>query len=204
MSATLENRDYYLLIDKSGSMATADVNGRERWDAAKEGTLALTSKIVKYDPDGITVYPFAGNFRTYENVATTETVNKIFHENEPNGSTALDKPLAAALDSYFALKAKGEAKANGAMILVVTDGIPDDRKAVERVIIEATKKMDRDEELAISFIQIGKDGAATQFLKHLDDELQSAGAKFDIVDTVTQDEAEGMTFVELLEKALND
>ncbi|HEY9702526.1 MAG TPA: hypothetical protein V6C58_08775, partial [Allocoleopsis sp.] len=99
---------------------------------------------------------------------------------------------------------QGTAKPNGETILVVTDGEPDDRKAVMRVIIEASRQMERDEELAISFIQVGKDAAATQFLKALDDQLQSAGAQFDIVDTITMEDMEGLTLKEVLLNAIND
>jgi hypothetical protein len=73
-----------------------------------------------------------------------------------------------------------------------------------KVIIDASRLMDRDEELAISFIQVGSDATATRFLKALDDDLQSAGAKFDIVDTVTLDDMEGMTLTEVLLNAIAD
>jgi hypothetical protein len=73
-----------------------------------------------------------------------------------------------------------------------------------RVIIEASQKMDRDEELAISFIQVGNDAQATRFLKILDDELQSAGAKFDLVDTITIDDMEDLSLKEVLLNAITD
>jgi hypothetical protein len=73
-----------------------------------------------------------------------------------------------------------------------------------RVIIEASRRMDRDEELAISFIQVGSDQTASRFLKALDDDLQGAGAKFDICDTVTLDDMEGMTLQEVLLNAIHD
>jgi hypothetical protein len=38
----------------------------------------------------------------------------------------------------------------------------------------------------------------------LDDRLESAGAKFDIVDTVTIDDMEGMTLTEVLLNAITD
>jgi 5,10-methylene-tetrahydrofolate dehydrogenase/methenyl tetrahydrofolate cyclohydrolase len=87
---------------------------------------------------------------------------------------------------------------------VITDGEPDDRKAVIQVIIEASQKMDRDEELAISFIQVGADPTATQYLKLLDDDLQKVGAKFDIVDTVTIDDMADMSLLEVLLNAIVD
>lgn len=200
----LENRDYTLIIDKSGSMATPDQKGgRTRWVAAQESTFALASKCEQLDPDGITVYLFSGKFKRYENV-TSSKVSQIFRENDPSGTTDLAGVLQHATDNYFQRKAAGQTKPNGETILVVTDGEPDDRKAVMRVIIEASRHMDIDEELAISFIQVGTDAQATRFLKVLDDELQGAGAKFDICDTITMDDMEEMSLSEVLLNAIND
>ncbi|AUT00975.1 hypothetical protein CLI64_11505 [Nostoc sp. CENA543] len=200
----LDNRDYTLIIDKSGSMATPDQKGgRNRWVTAQESTLALASKCEQFDPDGITVYVFSGRFKRYENV-TAARVAQIFMENDPAGTTDLAGVLKHATDDYFQRKASGQTKANGETILVVTDGEPDDRKAVMKVIIEASRRMDRDEELAISFIQVGQDPQASRFLKILDDELQSAGAKFDICDTITMEDMEDMSLSEVLLNAITD
>jgi uncharacterized protein with von Willebrand factor type A (vWA) domain len=199
-----QDRDYTLIIDKSGSMSTADQpGGKTRWDAAQESTLALARKCEQFDPDGITVYLFSGRFRRYDNV-TSDKVVQIYQENEPMGRTDLASVLQDALDSYLQRKVAGQTKPNGETIIVITDGEPDDRKAVMRQIIEASRKLDRDEELAISLIQVGRDKMATEFLKALDDQLESAGAKFDIVDTITIDEMEGMTLTEVLLNAITD
>lgn len=200
----VEDRDYTLIIDKSGSMSTPDQpGGRSRWDIAQESTLALARKCEQFDPDGITVYLFSGRFKRYENV-TANKVGQIFMENDPMGTTDLASVLKDATDNYFQRKASGATKPNGETILVITDGEPDDRKAVMRVIIEASRHMERDEELGISLIQVGSDVTATRFLKALDDELQGAGAQFDIVDTVTLDDMENMTLAEVLLNAIND
>lgn len=200
----LENRDYTLIIDKSGSMATTDQKGgKSRWVASQESTFALASKCEQFDPDGITVYLFSGRFKRYDNV-TASKVTQIFRENDPSGSTDLAGVLKSATDSYFERKAARQTKPNGETILVITDGEPDDRKAVMKVIIEASRRMDRDEELAISFIQVGSDQQATKFLKVLDDELQGAGAKFDICDTITIDDMEDLSLSEVLLNAITD
>lgn len=200
----LENRDYTLIIDKSGSMATKDQQGgKSRWVVMQESALALASKCEEFDPDGLTVYLFSGRFKRYDNV-TSSRVSQIFQENEPSGRTDLAGVLVDALNSYFQRKAARQTKANGETILVVTDGEPDDRKAVMKTIIEASRRLDRDEELAISFVQVGTDAMATQFLKALDDDLQGAGAKFDIVDTITMDDMEDMTLTEVLLNAIID
>lgn len=200
----LENRDYTLIIDKSGSMSVKDQpGGKSRWEIMQESTVALASKCEELDPDGITVYLFSGRFKRYDNVTSTR-VSQIFTENEPGGRTDLAGVLQDATNNYFQRKAAKQTKLNGETILVVTDGEPDDRKTVMKVIIEASRRLDKDEELAISFIQIGNDAGATRFLKILDDDLQSAGAKFDIVDTVTMDDMEDMTLREVLLNAIVD
>jgi uncharacterized protein with von Willebrand factor type A (vWA) domain len=199
----LVQRDYTLIIDKSGSMYTADqVGGKSRWAAIQESTIALAHKCESLDPDGITVYVFSGRFKRFDQV-TAAKVDQIFQENEPSGSTNLAGVLQDAVNQYLEKKAKGEATA-GETIVVVTDGEPDDRRAVFEVIIKASQRLDKDEELAISFIQIGKDAQATRFLKALDDDLQGVGAKFDIVDVVTIDDMEDMTLTEVLMNAIAD
>jgi uncharacterized protein with von Willebrand factor type A (vWA) domain len=200
----LDKRDYTLIIDKSGSMSTKDQpGGKSRWAIMQESTFALASKCEEFDPDGIAVYTFSGRFKRYENV-TANKVQQIFTENEPSGRTDLAAVLEDALNSYFGRKAAGKTQPSGETIVVVTDGEPDDRKAVMRVIIEASRRMAKDEELAISFIQVGNDPDAKRFLKALDDDLQGAGAKFDIVDTLTVDDMENLTMTEVLLNAIVD
>jgi Mg-chelatase subunit ChlD len=200
----MSDRDYTLIIDKSGSMSTPDqMGGRSRWEIAQESTLALARKAEQFDPDGITVYVFSGRFKRYDDV-TSAKVAQIFLENDPSGTTNLASVLQDALNNYFQRKAAGKTKPNGETILVITDGEPDDRKAVFEVIIHATRQMERDEELAISIIQVGSDAQATKFLKALDDQLQSVGAKFDICDTVTLDDLEEMSLVDVLTNAITD
>src|SRR4028118_2350787 len=199
----MQDRDYTLIIDKSGSMSSPEANGKSRWDTAQESTLALARKCEQFDPDGITVYLFSGRFRRYDNV-TASKVGQIFQENDPMGTTDLASVLKDAIDQYFRRKAAGQTKPNGETILVITDGEPDDRKAVMRTIIEASRQMERDEELAISLIQVGSEPTAAQFLKALDDQLQGAGAQFDICDTITIDDMADMTLAEVLLNAIND
>lgn len=200
----MQDRDYTLIIDKSGSMSTpAQPGGRSRWDAAQESTLAIARKCEQFDADGITVYLFSSRHKRYDNV-TSSKVEQIFQENDPAGTTNLAGVLKDATDRYFQRKAAGQTKPNGETILVVTDGEPDDRKAVMKVIIEASRQMEQDEELAISMIQVGSDATANRFLKALDDELQGAGAKFDICDTVTMDDMADISLSEVLLNAIGD
>jgi uncharacterized protein with von Willebrand factor type A (vWA) domain len=188
----LANRDYTIIIDKSGSMATKDQPGaRSRWATAREGTEAFARKCEELDPDGLTLYVFASKFRRYEQV-TADRVGTVFTENEPMGGTDLAGVLDHAFDQHFATATRPET------IVVVTDGAPDDEKAVMRSILRAAKRVARQDQLAVSFVQVGTDAGARRFLKILDDELVRAGAPHDIVSTVTMEEAEGMGLTEVL------
>jgi uncharacterized protein with von Willebrand factor type A (vWA) domain len=198
----LEARDYTLIIDKSGSMSMPDrCSGKSRWQAIQESTFALAHKCEQFDPDGITVYTFSGRFKRYDNV-TANKVSQIFQENKPSGRTDLAGVLRDALQSYFHRKGLGKAKASGETILVVTDGEPNDRNAVIRAIVEASRQIESARELAITFIQVGRDPEATRFLKLLDDELQSTGAYFDIVETIPIDDMPDLTLTEVLIDAI--
>lgn len=200
----VKQRDYTLIIDKSGSMYQSErLGGKSRWDVAQESTLALAKECEQHDPDGITVYVFSGRFRRYDNV-TSDKVSQVFAENQPMGKTDLASVLQHALGNYFERKSLGQAKPNGETIVVITDGEPNDRKAVMRVLIEASRKIDRDEELGISLIQIGRERNVTRFLKALDDQLEYAGAQFDIVDTITMEDMGNMSLTEVLLNAVID
>lgn len=199
----LDKRDYTLIIDKSGSMSNIDKGAtKSRWELVKESTLALASKCDQLDSDGITVYLFSGEFKRFDNVSAVK-VEQIFQENKPIGGTNLTAVLKDAINNFFQRKRIGRVK-SGETILVITDGEPDDRPSVFEVIIEATRRMNKDAELAISFIQVGTDAIASNFLKVLDDKLQTIGANFDIVDTITIDDMEDISLSEVLLSAIND
>ncbi|WP_330204884.1 VWA domain-containing protein [Cyanobacterium sp. DS4] len=203
IESIVTNRDYTLIIDKSGSLNSDDGTGKTRWEIAQESTIALAQKCDELDSDGITVYLFSGRFRRYDNV-NSDKIREIYAQNEPMGSSDLKSVLQDALDNYFQRKAEGKAKENGETILVITDGIPDEPKEIIRLIINASQKIDRDEELGISFIQIGQDAKAKEYFKALDDLLQEAGAKFDIVDTITMDDLDNMSLTDVLLNAVID
>jgi len=200
----LENRDYTLIIDRSGSMSTADqIGGKSRWVALQESTLALARKCEEFDQDGLTIYLFSHYFKRYRKV-TSSKIDQIFQENEPHGTSNMGSVLQDAINNYFERKAAGQAKPNGETIIVVTDGHPDDWMSVTEVIVNAAGQMEWEGELGISFIQVGFDPKATKFLNALDDQLIGVGAKFDIVDTITMEDMENMTLTEVLLNAIAD
>lgn len=204
MNERLMNKDYTVTLDKSGSMSRDVSPGYTRWQQGQEYIGAIAKVATKYDPDGIKVIVFSGRSKVYDNV-TEAKVSEVFASESPMGGTNLTGALEVAFESYLQRKAAGETN-NGEVNIVLTDGEPNDRLGVMKAISNFTKQLDDDKEYGISFIQVGNDQAATEFLKALDDELESAGAKFDIVDTKTCDEIDelGLSVEDIINAALDD
>jgi Mg-chelatase subunit ChlD len=193
----LSEYDFIVAIDASASMGTEDMPGnRSRWQFMQETAQAFCRDMQKLDSDGIDIVVFSGaSIDTYEG-ATSEKVAEIFRTRSPRGGT----PLAEALQAALKLAGKSDKKD---FIIVFTDGEPDDKDAAAKVIRDASNKLTADDQLTILFVQVGRDAQATAYLRNLDDNLK--GAKFDIVDVRTVDEAEKFaSTAELIVAAIND
>jgi len=200
---SLKNRDFSLLIDKSGSMQTKDTTCGSRWNAAKEFTQSVAAKMQELNPEGFRLTLFNSSHKTYSK-ATPTTVDQAWAENEPIGGTDLAAALESELHDYFQDREQGKAKPNGKIITVVTDGRPDNEEAVARVIKNATLKVHNEEEVGILFLQIGNDQHAADFLERLDSGLEKEGAKYDIVNFKTTEQMSNTTLSEAFLDALND
>ncbi|WP_233231319.1 VWA domain-containing protein [Silvanigrella aquatica] len=196
-------RNYVVVIDRSGSMSdsVSSSNFMSRWNYAKESVLALARKCTELDPDGIDVYTFNRTFQKFSNT-THEKVAEIFKNVSPNGGTDFVPVLTDVIQNHF------EHSDRPTSVIVITDGEPTDgvqgQRNLANLLVNTTKKMESDNEFGISFIQIGDDKSARDFLKKLDDELVSVGAKFDICDTKTCDEMENMSLDQVLLDIIND
>lgn len=196
--AQAKEYDHIIVIDQSGSMSTPStkMQSRSRWQEAQEFTENYARFVEKLDDDGLTVVLFNSKAKVYDGVKA-DKVTEIFTTNQPGGSTNLAEALQKAIDKKFSNSKK-------AIVLVLTDGIPDSEDAVKKAIIDASNKLEKDEDLGFMIVQIGDDAGAAKFLTTLDDHLQSAGAKYDIVDCKTREEAEQYSVEQLLWLALND
>ena len=195
--SVLSEYDFIVAIDASGSMGENDMpGGKTRWEYMQETALSFVRDLEKFDADGIDVITFGGANIEVVTGVTSAKVKDVFASRSPRGST----PLAEALTA--ALKAAGKSDKKD-FIIVFTDGVPDDKAAAARVIVDAANRQETDDSLTILFVQVGNDGAATAYLSSLDNDLK--GAKFDIVDAKTMAEAERFaTTADLVIAAIND
>ncbi len=192
----LTEYDFIVVVDASGSMSMDDVKGRTRWAAVQETAEQFTRDLAKLDSDGVGLVIFNGQaIQSFDGV-DAKKLTEVFASTSPRSST----PLAEALTEALKLAGKSDKKD---FILVFTDGVPDDKAAAAKVIIDAANRQETDDALTILFVQVGHDAAATAYLRELDDNLK--GAKFDIVDAKTVAEAEAFaTTADLVLAAIDD
>lgn len=197
--AKLTEYDTILLVDRSGSMAGPAKGFSNRWKQAQEITIGIASLAAQVDEDGITVIQFGGTFTPGRDVADgikdSAQVADLFASNSPGGSTPTTEALQAAFAKKFASGKK-------AIVICVTDGEPNDAAGVARAIVEASSKLADASEIRILFLQVGDDAGAARYLDGLDNSL--TGAKFDIVNAITFQNADGLTPEALFERALSD
>lgn len=198
MEAKLSEYDFVVVIDKSGSMEepTKAGSGVSRWASVQESAMTFIRDVGKIDSDGLGVVLFSGTGIVKKDGVTADDIGTLFRDNSPRGGTPLAEALTAALD----LAGKSPKKD---LIVVFTDGVPDDKAAAATVIRNAANKQETDDALTFLFIQVGDNAEATAYLKSLDDDLK--GAKFDIVDTRTVAEVDKFaSTAELVIAAISD
>lgn len=217
-SHDLSKYDFKILIDKSGSMSADDCKdstGKRitRWQQAHNISKAIAEICNKFDDDGIDIILFDNQVIVYNGVPDTK-VDEIFRKNSPSGSTDTDKAIKAALPEYFPSTggifknlfgtSKQVIRVKPIILLIFTDGAPNNQQAVVDAIINVTKQISSRNDVSMSFLQLGDDHSARVFLKKLDDDLIKVGAKFDIVDTKNYNEMLLLSAEDIILQALTD
>ena len=228
----LSKYDTEVHVDISGSMSANDTPSRlSRLDDARKTVEVLVRECEKIDTDGVTVGFFNTGTQVFENTKF-DKVSAAFANQHPGGSTDTAKAVGERINAYFERRfgkpavagtkggwfSSGTAgspavppnpNAKPVILVVITDGVPDNQDALERVIVDATKRLTREglgrEALGISFIQVGNDKNAKNFLETLNNGLTAKGATMDIVNCITMDEVRSLGNTQaILEKALDD
>merc|ERR1719449_430191 len=106
-----------------------------------------------------------------------------------NMGEAMDEVLAEAFDG------EKDMTKRPVSILVLTAGRPDDADELDASLLKAVTRIGDTCEacpLSVTFVQIGNDPKAEEYLKHLDGHIQrdsaATGETFDLVDTIKDEE----------------
>lgn len=198
--AALSAREIFILVDRSGSMNAPDDNptgayksGWNRWQSANVASQSISELALALDTDNVVDIMFwSGDMRgKLEKIEGTMKypgeIDNFFKKHPPQrGST----PLADALDDVYKNRLKSLLQRSEPFtVIILTDGQPNNPNAVKsffkKVVRENNLEQPGRETLAaFSFVRMGDDAGAIQFLNDLDDNLiNQTGINVDIVDT---------------------
>jgi Mg-chelatase subunit ChlD len=182
----LRKYDIELIIDCSGSFKDVDgTDGLTKFEWCHRQVRDLAQRMSAYSKT-MTITTFNQNFQVMPH-CDPSTVEHIYAETEPNGSTDLVDPLMDRLQANL----QSHDSAHPFLLAIITDGLPNvprDPKVVDNAIAEFTHRLKSGDEVVITFLQIGDTFDGKDFCQNLDDNLVSEGAKYDIVDTKTFDQ----------------
>lgn len=197
--SVLSSRDIIVLVDRSGSMQEKDCPPQRyglqfltrwgqplepisRWDWCENEMMRFSNLTSGFLRQGMKVVMFASDQTSYSNVRLHQ-IAQIFHRNYPSGSTNAAPALKAQLDWYFQNRVNARQNTRPVAIAIITDGLPNNTRALKKAIVDATRSMQRPDEIAITFLQVGNDRNGIKLAHELDDDLVRQGAMFDIVDS---------------------
>lgn len=182
-------------FDNSASMQTRHGNAT-RISAAKELAGPVISKACELDPDGPDVYKFGQGAVYIGNISAEQAVSRLQTLQANEFSTDLGAFLTQAFSKAKTMIQQGD----NVCILAFTDGGASDGILVQNQIISMTQWMTERTQCGLGIIYFGNEAEA--YLKSLDDDLTSKGAKFDIVKTMSIEEAMALDVETLLNKVM--
>lgn len=177
----------------AGSSKPALSENATRWEKAVVAASGIASQVSRVDPDGIDIVCFGGDdgAQWYRNVKSTKGIEEMVNDKRPRGRCYMGKALDECIKDAF----DKDMTKRPVAILVLTAGKPSDAEELDNTLKETVNRLADSCEtcpLSITFVQIGTDEDATDYLKHLDNHIQAEcaanGETFDLVDTVKDEE----------------
>lgn len=193
----LNKGDQFIIgLDISGSMQISDCpGGLSRYQYTLETCKMFVAEANKWDPDGVSFYPFGATVHAYRDQQPAD-IDKMIEKLKFEGATMTHLAIREAYKEHK------EKKNEQTFFMLFTDGEPSDHDAVKQAIIDITKDVKDEKEFRIAFLTVGqRTPALEQYLIDLDDNLKSNGAKYDIVDVKR---VEDVDFMAAVNGALND
>lgn len=171
-------------------------NPPTRWEKAIFAMNGIVAQVSQIDPDGVDVVCFPGTgdeggegYDIYRNVKDTKGLEALVTSTDPKG----DCKMGAAMDAVLKEAFERGFDDRPCSILVLTAGRPSDHETLSTSLEEAAKKVNKDADLTVTFVQVGDDEWAENYLKQLDTELTTTSAEgelIDIVDTIKDEDVQ--------------
>lgn len=184
-----------LLIDHSGSMNGGLGIGPydlSRWAWCRNQISDFSRFCGDKLRGGITLIPFNDNFEVHEH-ASEKDVENVFSTIVPSGETDICTPLAAAIEAHLA---EPDHENKPVLIVVLTDGLPNQGGSLSKLIAQATSALRKHNEMSITFLTVGQAPEGDELIEHLDNDLTNRGASYDIVSS--------MRFADLVQTGLKN
>lgn len=179
-----------------GETSTAKVESAgpaTRWEKAVVSLDKVVAQVVKVDPDGVDIVCFGGDEEPtwFRNVTSTKGIEEMVNDQPPGGRCYMGKAMDDCINDAF----DKDMSKRPVAILVITAGKPDDADELDATLNSAVERLAAESEtcpLSVTFVQIGDDEKATEYMGHLDNHIQAEcaanGETFDLVDTIKDEE----------------
>jgi hypothetical protein len=177
----LQDVHVVILVDRSLSMGDmhAGVPGDlSKWMWTKEQVDNLFLATDRVLEGGFDIYAFNDKVEGRTGV-TLWDLRQVFDRLKPAGEHKnIALPLQNVLNDYFSRR-KPDSKP--CLIVVLTDGTENTGSPLQEVLIDASKKMNRQGEVIIDFLQIGESIAGEELFDDLEQNLVAKGARYNMV-----------------------
>lgn len=181
---------YTIVVDKSGSMVTVE-HGRSRW---AEAQAALEHIIGRLTP--LSLLFFSSNLTAPRAIADKAAVRRAFGAERPTGSTNAALVVRTVLERWLAGDRHPE------HIVIITDGEPDSKELLTSTLVEYINRLPDGDGVGITFLQVGRNHEAAEFLHELQDHLVEGGARWPIVDSLSHIDYHGLSFCDMVHAQL--
>jgi|UniRef100_A0A7S0Y7D8 hypothetical protein len=165
-----------------------------RWEKAVVSLDKIITQVVKVDPDGVDIVCFGGegDAQWYRNIKDTKNIEEMVNDKRPRGRCYMGSAMEECIDDAF----DKDLTKRPVSMLVLTAGKPSDIEHLDATLLKTVKRLAAEDfetcPISITFVQIGHDEDATDYLKHLDNHIQAESSKtgetFDLVDTIKDEE----------------
>lgn len=164
----------------------------QRWEKALLALKGIAQQVTKVDEDGIEVFVCGEDVQDFAGIRDTKGLMRICDRVQPKGGLCLAPALAQALGAATERLYGEEGDQKEQAILVLLSRKPDDAEELVAAVQEAAAKVRQEGDLSITFVHVGNDGEAEEFLGFLDENLkvtsEETGEAIDIVDTLKDED----------------